>query len=98
MAFYDPNKEGAKSGIFIYALSTCVHCRAAKKLLNELGSPYDHVDVDLLPEDRMQECLGEMSSYNPAQTFPTIIIGSKIIVGDLRDDIRQAVSKLGAAK
>lgn len=98
MAFYDPNKEGAKSGIFIYALSTCVHCRAAKKLLKELGAPYDHVDVDLLPEDQMQECLEEMSRYNPAQTFPTLIICSKVIVGDLVDDIRQAVAKLGVAK
>lgn len=98
MAFYDPNREGAKSRIFVYALSTCVHCRAAKRLLDELGAPYDHVEVDLLPPDQMQDCLNEMSQYNPAQSFPTIIAGSKIIVGDLADDIRQAAAKMGAAK
>lgn len=98
MAFYDPNREGVKSRVFLYALSTCVHCRAAKRLLNELGTPYDHVDVDLLPPDQMQECLNEMSQYNPAQSFPTMIIGSKIVVGDMEDDIRQAVARMGAAK
>lgn len=98
MSFYDQNREGAKSKIFVYSLSSCVHCRAAKRLLNELGVPFDHVDVDLLPPDQVQECLSEMSQYNPAQSFPTIIAGAKIIVGDMEDDIRQAAAKMGAAK
>lgn len=97
MAFYDPATEGAPA-IFVYALSTCVHCKAAKKLLGELGVEYGHVEVDLLPEDEMETCLDEMSQYNPSQSFPTLIIGGKVIVGDREDDIRQAVGKLKGAK
>ena len=96
MAFYDPEKEG--SDVFIYALSTCAHCRAAKKLLTELGVAFDHVDVDTLPEERMQEALSEMIQYNPGQTFPTLIIGTRVIVGNREDDIRQAVEKIKGSK
>ena len=94
MVFYKPEKKGGNSGIFIYALSTCVHCKLAKKLISESGTEYDFIDVDCLPESQRQECLKEMSGYNPAQTFPTLIIGSRIIVRDAEDEIRRLVLKL----
>jgi Glutaredoxin and related proteins len=96
MVFYDPDKEGAQSKLFLYTLSTCVHCRAAKKLLAELGAAYDYVDVDTLPEDQMNEALEEMSQYNPAQSFPTILAGSRVIVGFHDEDIRKAAAKMKA--
>ena len=34
--------------IKIYTLSTCVHCKATKKLLIECGVKYEFIDVDLL--------------------------------------------------
>lgn len=94
MAFYDPNREGARSRVFIYTLSTCAHCRAAQKLLKTLEVPYDFVDVDLLPDDQRQQCLAEMAQYNPTESFPTIIAGNLTIVGNLERDIRQAVAKM----
>ena len=97
MAFYDPEKVAEGSGVFIYALSTCVHCKHAKKFLDEIGVKYDFVDVDRLPEDEMRECLDEMSNYNPSQSFPTIVIGKRVIVGAVEDEIRQATAKLQKA-
>jgi glutaredoxin len=32
----------------IYTLSTCVHCKATKNLLNECAVTYEFIDVDLL--------------------------------------------------
>ncbi len=93
MAFYDPAAENAPP-VFVYALSTCVHCKAAKKLLAKLGTAYGQVEVDRLAEDKMEACLAEMSRYNPAQTFPTLVIGGRVIVGCREDDIRQAVNRL----
>ena len=94
MTFYDPNRDGAGSRVFVYALSTCAHCQAAQKLLKTLEVPYDHVDVDLLPDDQRQQCLAEMAQYNPTESFPTLIIGSLTIVGNLERDIRKAVAKM----
>jgi len=98
MVFYDPKKEESKSQPFLFTLSTCVHCKRAKKLLHDLNMPYNFVDVDQLSDAEMNQALEEMSEYNPAQTFPTIIGAGKVIVGDREDDIRQMVEKLQAAK
>ncbi len=92
MAFYDPEKY--RNGIFLYTLSTCIHCKRAKKLLGDLNMPFDHVDIDQLPQSEVRLALDEMSQYNPAETFPTMLIGGKVIVGDREDDIRQALAKL----
>lgn len=92
MAFYDPAKY--QSGIFLFTLSTCIHCKKAKQLLTDIGAQFGNVDVDKLSQSEMGDALIEMSKYNPAQTFPTIIIAGKVIVGAREDDIRLAVSRL----
>lgn len=92
MVFYDADKY--QSGIFLFTLSTCIHCKRAKKLLSDLGASFDYVDLDQLPQGDMSAALAEMSRFNPAETFPTIIIAGKVIVGDREDDIRQACTKL----
>lgn len=91
MTYYDPQ---GKDKIFVFALSTCVHCRRAKDLLGDLGAGYGQVEVDNLNDEDMAEALEEMGKYNPAQTFPTIIIGKQVVVGYRPDDIRQAVDSL----
>jgi glutaredoxin-like protein NrdH len=77
--------------VFLYALSTCGHCRAAKKLLDENGVKYDFVDVDLLPRDELRKILDEVSKVNPQRSFPTILIGDKVIVGNRELEILEAL-------
>lgn len=85
--------EGEDRGaIILYALSTCVHCKKTKELLNELGVAYSYLFVDLLPEDEMNVVYDEMKKYNPAGSFPTTVIrGKLVIVGSRLDEIREAV-------
>jgi glutaredoxin len=91
-------KNATKNATKMFALSTCAHCRAAKKLLVELGLHFDQVEVDALPEKEMDEALNEMSRHNPAQTFPTLIVGRRVIVGYLADDIKAAAARLRSGK
>jgi glutaredoxin len=77
--------------VFIYALSTCGHCRAAKRLLDDNGVQYDFVDVDLLPRDELKTVLEEVSNLNPQRSFPTIKIGDKVIVGNRELEILEAL-------
>jgi glutaredoxin-like protein NrdH len=77
--------------VFVYAISTCGHCRAAKKLLSDNGVQYDFVDVDLLPREEMRKVLAEVAKVNPQQSFPTIIIGDTVIVGDREPEILEAL-------
>jgi glutaredoxin-like protein NrdH len=75
----------------IFTLSTCSHCKATKKFLNDNGIPFDCVDVDLLQGADREKILKEVEKYNPQRSFPTIIIGDNIIIGFRESDIREAL-------
>ncbi|WP_421908349.1 glutaredoxin family protein [Methanolacinia petrolearia] len=82
-----------KGSIVLYALSTCIHCKKTKELLNELGVAYKYIFVDLLPEDELNIFYAEMKKYNPAGSFPTMVInGDKVIVGSRLEEIREALN------
>jgi glutaredoxin-like protein NrdH len=77
----------------IYTLSTCVHCKAAKQLLNECTVKYEFIDVDLLTGEAQKAVLEDMKKHNPECSFPTIIIGDKVIVGFRENEIRQELGQ-----
>jgi glutaredoxin len=77
--------------IKIYTLSTCSHCKATKKFLNDNKVVFDFVDVDLLQGDEKQKVLKEVMQYNPDRSFPTIIIGDKVIIGFKENAIKEAL-------
>jgi len=75
----------------LFALSTCSHCRNARKLLDENQVAYDAVEVDLCPLDEREEVINEVRKYNPATSFPTLVIGDKVIVGYRENEIKEAL-------
>ena len=75
----------------LFALSTCSHCRNTRKLLDANGVVYDVVEVDLCPMDQREEVVNEVKKYNPACSFPTLIIGDKVIVGYRENEIKEAL-------
>lgn len=85
--------------IKIFTLSTCAHCTQAKEYLDERGIPYDNVPVDFMSGDDRTKVIGTLRKLNPEITFPTIVIGDKVIVGFRRDEIEAALKeyKMGTA-
>jgi glutaredoxin len=75
----------------MYALSTCSHCKATKKLLDECAVKYDFIDVDLLSGKELTAILEDVKKYNPLCTFPTIIIGNRVIIGFHEGVIKEAL-------
>ncbi|MFO7666697.1 MAG: glutaredoxin family protein [Desulfobacterales bacterium] len=75
----------------IFSLSTCSHCKSTKKLLNECTVKYDFVDVDLLQGEERAAILEEVKKFNPNCSFPTVIIGDKVIVGYKEKEIKEAL-------
>jgi glutaredoxin len=75
----------------IYTLSTCSHCKAAKKFLNDLSVQYEFVDVDMLDAQEKAAVLDEVRKYNPRLTFPTILCGDKVIIGFQDREIKEAL-------
>jgi glutaredoxin len=59
--------------------------------MSENNISFEHIDVDLLSGSEKESILREVMEYNPNRSFPTIVIGNKIIVGFREDDIREAL-------
>jgi glutaredoxin len=75
----------------MYTLSTCSHCKATKTFLNDCDVRYDFTDVDLLEGEERQAILEDVRKVNPRCSFPTIIIGDRVIVGHKEDEIKEAL-------
>lgn len=75
----------------VFSLSTCGHCKSTKKLLNDCTVEYDFVDVDLLQGEERNAILEEVKKFNPNCSFPTVIIGDKVIVGYKEKEIKEAL-------
>ena len=75
----------------IFSLSTCSHCRAAKRFLSDFGVKYEFTEVDLLEGEERKAILEDVRKFNPRCSFPTIIIGDKTIVGYKEDKIKEAL-------
>lgn len=78
----------------IYTLSTCSHCKATKKFLDECAVKYEFTDVDLLTGEEQRAILEDVKKLNSRCTFPTIIIGDKVIVGYQEEEIKKALGLL----
>lgn len=77
--------------VMIYALSTCSHCRAAKRFLEDCNIGYQCEEVDMLKGEERKAAIEDVKKVNPACSFPTIIIDGTVIVGFREDEIRKAL-------
>jgi glutaredoxin-like protein NrdH len=81
-----------KGKILLYALSTCGWCKKTKDFLNNLGVEYSYIFVDLLEDTDRDNVMNEVRKWNPACSFPTIVINNKdCIVGFKEDKIKEAL-------
>jgi glutaredoxin len=86
-----PEESKAPPDVKIYSLSTCSHCKAAKKFLGECTIKYEFVDVDMLEGDERRAIIEDVKKFNPRCSFPTVIIGDKVIVGYKEKEIKEAL-------
>ena len=76
--------------IIMFGLSTCVHCKKARELLEELVGQdgFTMIYMDRLSGDERNDRMRELRGYNSELSFPTIIIDGKVILGHREDIIR----------
>ncbi|HMB31900.1 MAG TPA: glutaredoxin family protein [Desulfohalobiaceae bacterium] len=79
------------NNVKLYALSTCIHCKHTKELLDEKGINYDYTYVDTLSGDEKKDILEEVKQYNPKLSFPTLLINEQCIVGFKKQEIEEAL-------
>jgi len=77
--------------VMLYTLSTCSHCKDAKKFLNDCRVDFEFTDVDLLRGDERDDVIDEIRALNPMLTFPTIVIGEHVIVGFIERELKEVL-------
>jgi glutaredoxin len=77
--------------VFLYALSTCSHCKSTKRLLDEHDVDYGMLEVDQTQGEEREKAISDVKKYNPACSFPTLLVGDKVIVGYRENEIREAL-------
>ena len=77
--------------IKIFTLSTCSHCRALKNFLDQHDLSYDATDVDLLEGAERRQAIEEVKKINPRCSFPTTVIGDRVICGFRQQEIEEAL-------
>ena len=86
--------EGEKKDheVFLYTLSTCGWCRKTKDLLDKSGVKYDYVYVDLQNGENKEKAREEVKRWNPAVSFPTLVIDNeRATVGFKKDQIEEVI-------
>ena len=71
--------EEQKKKVRLYALSTCPECKRLKKFLDENDVAYELTEVDLLESGEQWAASREVKRYNPAVTYPTLVIEETIL-------------------
>ena len=62
-----------------------------KRFLDECNVKYEFEDVDILQGDERAAILEDIKKWNPNCSFPTTIIGDKVIVGYKENEFREAL-------
>jgi glutaredoxin len=75
----------------LYSLSTCPTCKGVKKFLEEHNIEFEQIDVDLLPSGEQWVTSKEVKKYNPAVTYPTLII-EEVILGHDEEAMKKALN------
>lgn len=87
-----PGRTACAHHTKFYGLSTCVWCRKARQLLEELGVPFEYAYVDLLTGREREAAIEELARLELEETFPTLVVdGQNCIVGFKPDEIRRAL-------
>ncbi len=76
----------------LYALSTCVHCKALIELLQENQVDFSFVNIDELEGKERRDMVKEVKRFNPRCTFPTLVAGEQVVVGFRQEEIKEVLN------
>ncbi|MGB9715129.1 MAG: glutaredoxin family protein [Thermodesulfovibrionales bacterium] len=79
-----------KKRVRLYSLTTCPTCKKMKNILDKHNIKYELIEVDMLDSGEQWVTSKEVKRYNPAVTYPTLVIEEVILEPD-EDAIKEAL-------
>lgn len=84
-----PGEDGLP---FMFALTSCRHCKRTKEYLDANDAKYHLLFVDEFNGKNRSDLMDKVRSYNPRGSFPTIVLpGGKVVVGYREQLLREAL-------
>ena len=78
----------------MYALTTCLHCKNTKKVLEENNYEVTVIHLDDYCDSDRSNLMEKVRKYNPRGTFPVVLMpNGKVIVGFRKLLLQEAMSK-----
>jgi glutaredoxin len=75
-----------------YGISTCIWCKRTRQFLESQGVAFDYAYVDLLHGQEREDVLTAVRRWNPATSFPTIVVDdSKCVVGYKQEELKEVL-------
>jgi len=78
--------KNKKHKVLVYAISTCVWCKRAKKFLIENNIEYEYVDVDLCNREDREKIREAILSRGGRLSYPTVIVDDRILITGFNED------------
>ena len=76
--------------IVFYGLSTCIWCKRTRQFLESEGVSFEYVYVDLTHGQEREEVLAQVRQWNPATSFPTVVVDdAQCVVGYKPDQLKE---------
>jgi glutaredoxin-like protein NrdH len=86
-----PGKNN-KHKIRVYALSTCVHCKATLQFLRESDVEFEYIHVDQCDKKDLAEIMKDIQKRGGSFSFPKIIVDDKTMIsGFVKDKIKETI-------
>ncbi|MBN1347989.1 glutaredoxin family protein [candidate division KSB1 bacterium] len=76
----------------LFALSTCPRCRRMKEFLKMNKIHAKIIDYDLLSREDKREHLIFLQPINPRLSFPTLIVGDLVVIGEDYDGVKEVLN------
>lgn len=76
----------------MYALSTCIWCKRAKRFLSNHQIEYEYIDVDLISQEDLQHVERDIKDRKGQLLFPTIIVDDQMLLTNPQEEqLRQVL-------
>ena len=76
--------------IAFYGLSTCIWCKRTRQFMESQGVSFEYVYVDLVHGQEREQVLAQVRQWNPATSFPTVVIDdAQCVVGYKPDQLKE---------
>ncbi|MET1124307.1 MAG: glutaredoxin family protein [Archaeoglobaceae archaeon] len=79
------------TGILMYGLTTCPHCKRTLEFLKRSGADFEVVWVDKLEGDERKKVIEKIHSISGSYSVPLVVKGDRYVLGFNEEKLKQLI-------